>query len=167
MKIKSLLSYAMPFLVFSSSAFAAATASTAEDYLALAKEAMQEARSQAETACTEGATLNIVEAANLAAQEAAQQARAYADEVAFLEPDTADATEVGSTTLELPEEEDPIILVTPTDTGIIDLPESTGGTEPSPGGFPGGFGGGLDLDTLGGTKDATVELGTDDTTMEP
>jgi hypothetical protein len=166
MKIKSLLTYAMPFLVFSSSAFAASTAMTAEDYLALAKESMMEARDQAETACTEGATLNIVTAANLAAQEAAQQARGYADEVAFLEPDTADATEPSTTTVDVPEEEeDPIIFVAPTEIGPI-LPGSTGGPGSLPGGFPRGPGGGLDLDSLGDFKDSTIEVTADETTME-
>ncbi len=155
----------MPFLVFSSSAFAASTALTAEELVDLAKESMEEARFQAETACTEGKTLSIVEATNSAAQEAAEKARGYADEVAFLEPSTADATEPSTTTVEVPEEEDPIILVTPTEIEI-DLPESTGGPGALPGGFPGAPGSGIDLDSLGDFKDSTVEVTADQTTME-
>jgi hypothetical protein len=79
--IPKLLSYAMPFLVFGSSAFAASA--TSDEALASAKESMKLAESASEEACA-ASGLSEIETYVGTAQSHAREARAYSDEAATL-----------------------------------------------------------------------------------
>ncbi len=79
--IPKLLSYAMPFLVFGSSAFA--SSATSEEALASAKESMSLARIASQAAC-ESTALTEIETYLGEAQSHAREARAYSDEVPAL-----------------------------------------------------------------------------------